>query len=176
VPAVATQQLAQISDLDLGPANSAMVKATAMYDADSKNAYLRRASGTVLAAYAKRLHRADGSSFVLAAWGDFTKDLVCSIARWKMIGDRGYNPENATDKAIFTRYLETRTILDEIVDLQNKTPRIDPDAIGSIDVDEEGPLGCSEGGTLDQADHYARLPTDLAPFDVRNNLLGNPQL
>ena len=175
MPAVATQQLAQISDLDLGPANTAMVKATAMYDAASKNAYLRRASGVVLAAYAKRLHRADGSSFVLSVWGDFTIGLVCSIARWMMMSDRGYNPDNPTDKTIYLRYLDTKGILDEIVDLQNKTPRIDPDAVGSIDVDEEGPLGCSEGGCLDESDHYARPPGSGA-LDLRFDITGNPYL
>lgn len=172
--AVQTQQLAQVSDLDLGPANSAMVRALEMFDGPTKNTYLRRASGVVLAAYAKRLHRNDGSSFVLAKWGDLTIGLVCAVARWEMLNDRGWDPDNPTDKTIRARYDDATKILDEIVDLTNKTPRIDPDAVGIVDVDEEGPLGHSEGGRLDEADHYARFPNDVAPFDFRNDIARNP--
>ncbi len=158
MPAVATQQLAVIADLDTGPTNTAMVQALAMYDAPTKNTYLRRASGEVLAAYAKRFHRALGSSFTLATWGDLTISLVVAIARWMMISDRGTNGENPADAAIKMRYDEARKTLDEIVDLENRTPRIDPDAIGTIDTDDEGPLGCSEGGPLDEADGWANMP------------------
>jgi hypothetical protein len=154
---VATQQLAQIADLDLGPATSAMVLALSMFDTATKNTYLRRASGTVLAAYAKRMPRTENASFVLSAWGDFTVSLVVNIARWMMISDRGFNPNSPADKAIRSRYDDAKQILDEIIDITNSTPRVDPDAIGMPDGDDEGPLGFSEGGGLDEADAWANV-------------------
>jgi hypothetical protein len=154
MPAVVTQHLAVIADLDSGPANTAMVAAIAMFSDANKDTYLRRASGIVLAAYAKRMHRDPGSSFRLATWGDFTIDLTVNIARHMMLADRGYNPTNPADKAIRARYDDAIKILDEIVDLDNKTPRIDPDAVGTLDVDDEGPLGFSEGGCRDEADGF----------------------
>jgi hypothetical protein len=153
MPAVATQQLATIADLDMGPANSAMRQALNMFTDADKGAYLRRASGTVLAAYAKRMPRTPGASFTLSAWGDFTIDLVVVVARWMMISDRGYNASSPADKAIRDRYDIVVKILDEIVDIDNKTPRIDPDAVGAPDADDEGPLAFSEGGPLDEADY-----------------------
>lgn len=154
MPAVETQQLATIADLDTGPAESAMRQALKMYADADKNTYLRRASGVVLAAYGKRMPRTAGSSFVLSAWGDFTISLVVVICRWMMISDRGYNAANQADKAIRDRYDDATKILDEIVDLENKTPRIDPDAVGSPDADDEGPLMSSEGGPLNESDYF----------------------
>lgn len=156
MPAVATQQLAELTDLDTGPTTSAMRQALSMYSAAEKTTYLRRASGTVLAAYAKRMPRTPGASFRLSAWGDFTIDIVIVVCRWMMISDRGYNAANAADKAIRDRYDIVVKVLDEIADIENKTPRIDPDAVGDPDADDEGPLAASEGGALDEADYWAR--------------------
>jgi len=153
MPAVATQQLATIADLDTGPPTSAMRQALVMYTDTDKNTYLRRASGVVLAAYGKRMPRTAGASFALSAWGDMTKGLVVVIARWEMISDRGYNASNPADKAIRDRYDIAVKTLDEIVDINNSTPRIDPDAVGSPDADDEGSLSFSEGGPLDEADY-----------------------
>ena len=152
--AVETQQLAFVPDLDTGPATSAMVQALAMFTCDQKDIYLRRASGSVLAAYAKRFPRSPGSSFRLATWGDLTKKLVIDLARYEMLCDRGFNGNAPTDKQIRARYDDAVKILDEIVDLENRTPRIDPDAVGSPDADDEGPLGFSEGGPRDEADGF----------------------
>lgn len=154
MPAVATQQLATVADLDTGPANTAMRQALVMFTETEKNTYLRRASGVVLAAYGKRMPRTAGASFALSAWGDFTISLVIDIARWKMISARGYNAANAADKALRDQYDETVKILDEIIDLENKTPRIDPDAIGAPDGDDEGPLAASEGGARNESDYW----------------------
>ncbi len=157
MPAVATQQLATIADLDTGPATAAMVQALAMFDAATKNAYLRRASGVVLSAYGIRFGRVLGASFTLATWGDLTIGFVVSIARWLMLSDRGFNGASPTDKAIRDRYDETIKILDEISDIQNRTPRIDPDASDGTPATEElGALSCSEGGPLDEADAWAK--------------------
>lgn len=165
MPAVATQQLAQIADLDTGPVTSAMVKALDMYDAATKNSYLRRASGVILAAYGVRFGRPLGTSFTLATWGDFTIGLVVSVCRWQMISDRGFNPANPSDKAIQARYDETTKILDEIVDITNPTPRFDPDALDSTPfVEELGSLSFSEGGPFDEADHWAKVPCGIFPF------------
>lgn len=156
MPAVATQQLAAIADLDTGPTTSALRQAIAMFSDTEKNTYLRRASGTVLSAYAKRMPRTAGASFTLSAWGDFTIDLVVVVARFMMISDRGYNASNPTDKAIRDRYDMVTKVLDEIVDLENKTPRVDPDAVGAPDGDDEGPLAASEGGALNEADYWTK--------------------
>ncbi len=162
MPAVDTQQLAEIADLDLGPSTSAMVKALAMFDTATKNTYLRRASGEVLAAYAKRFPRTSGSSFTLAKWGDLTIGMVCSLARWMMLCDRGFDPAASADVVFKARAEESRKILDEIVDLENRTPRMDPDAVGSPDADDEGPLSHFEGGDLDQADGWTQtIRTDI---------------
>ena len=159
MPAVSTQQLAQIADLDTGPATAAMVQSLAMFDTATKNAYLRRASGVVLAAYGIRFGRVLGTNFTLVDWGDLTIGLVVSIARWMMISDRGFNGANPADSAIRERYDETTKILDEIVDLKNQFPRIDPDATdGTPFYEELGALARSEGGCLDEADHWARVP------------------
>lgn len=156
MPAVQTQQLATIADLDQGPADSAMVEALAMFDDATKTTYLRRASGVVLAAYGVRFGRALGSSFKLVNWGDFTIALVVSVTRWMMISDRGFNPANSADKTIQARYDETTKILDQIIDITNKAPRFDPDASDGTPFQEElGSLSCSEGGALDEADHWA---------------------
>lgn len=153
--AVETQQLAQVTDLDTGPATSALVQALAMFDVDTKNAYLRRASGRVLAAYAKRMPRTAGASFALLRWGDFTIEIVVALARYAMICDRGFNGNAPADKHIRAKYDDATKILDEIVDLENRTPRIDPDAVAlAVDHDDEGPLGCSEGGPRDEADFF----------------------
>lgn len=154
MPAVATQQLATIADLDTGPATSAMRQALVIFVDADKNTYLRRASGIVLAAYGKRMPRTAGASFVLSAWGDMTISLVVVICRWMMISDRGYNAANPADKAIRDRYDDATKILDEIVDIENKTPRIDPDAVGDPDADDEGSLSFSEGGERNEADYY----------------------
>jgi hypothetical protein len=138
VPAVATQQLAQIADLDQGPATSALRQALAMFDDASKNTYLRRASARVLAAYGKRFNRATGASFTLAKWGDLTIGMVCVIARWEMISDRGYNPALPADKTIRDRYDEAEKELERIADITNANARIDPDAVGMPDADDMG--------------------------------------
>lgn len=148
--AVQTQQLATVADLN-GPATTAMVQALAGFSDPQKDTYLRRASGRVLAAYGKRM------TLPLVQWGDFTIDLAVTLARWMMIADRGFNAQNPADAAIKARADEATAILDEIVDLENKTPRMDPDAIDSTaSEDEEGPLAASEGGGLDEADGWAR--------------------
>lgn len=160
MPAVATQQLATIADLDQGPATSAMVKALAMFDTATKNTYLRRASAKVLAAYAIRFGRPVGASFTLAKWGDLTIGMTCSIARWMMLSDRGYNPAAPADVSIKAQADDVSKILDEISDIENRTPRRDPDASDGTDSAEElGSLACSEGGAFDEADAWARVPT-----------------
>jgi hypothetical protein len=154
MPAVQTQQLATQTDLSrLGPLASAL----GSLDSATKDANLRRASGEVLAAYAKRFPRSAGSSFVLAAWGDFTIGLVVDIAAFRMlIGPRGVNPSSPDGKLLVENYQRAQAILNEIVDLTNASPRIDPDAVGSPDADDEGPLANSEGGDLDQSDNWTR--------------------
>lgn len=156
--AVTTQQLATIANLDLGPATLPMVKALTVFDATTKDAYLRRASAEVLSAYGKRYPRAGGASFTLAKWGDLTIGMVCAIARWMMISDRGYNPSAPADATIKARYDEARLTLDEIADITNRTPRVDPDAVGTTDADDMGPLASSEGGVFDEADTWAQSP------------------
>lgn len=159
MPAVATQQLATIANLDTGTATTAMVQSLAMFDVATKNEYLRRASGVVLAAYGVRLGRVLGSSFVLATWGDFTIGLVVAICRWQMISDRGFNGANPADKAIKDRYDETIKTLDAIADITIRAPRFDPDASdGTPAYEELGALSASEGGAFDQADSWAQPP------------------
>ncbi len=168
MPAVQTQQLAEIADLDTGPVNSAMVAALSMYDAAAKNTYLRRASGVILAAYGVRFGRPIGQSFELVKWGDFTKGLVCAVARWEMISDRGYNPANANDKAIRARLDDVKATLDAIADITIKAPRFDPNASdGTPAAEELGSLAASEGGRYDEADHWARLPGGAFAGDLR---------
>ncbi len=160
MPAVATQLLADETNLaQLGPLASALGTLSSAV----KLANLRRASGEVLAVYAKRLPRTAGSSFALAKWGDFTIGLVVDIAAFRMlIGPRGLNPSSPDGKLIVENYQRAQDILNEIVDIENRNPRIDPDAVGSPDADDEGPLACSEGGDLDQADNWTRTTTTSA--------------
>jgi hypothetical protein len=154
MPAVETQLLADETNLaQLGPLASALGTLSSAV----KLANLRRASGEVLAAYAKRFPRTAGSSFVLATWGDFTIGLVVDIAAFRMlIGPRGINPSSPDGKLLVENYQRAQEILNEIVDLDNKNPRIDPDAVGSPDVDDEGSLSATEGGDLDQSDDWTR--------------------
>lgn len=141
MPAVQTQQLAVIADLDTGPDTSAMVQALAMYTDAQKNIYLRRASGTVLAAYGARFGRTAGESFRLAKWGDLTIGLVIAVARWEMISDRGYNEKAPADAAIRKRFEDVKEALAQIVDLKAKAPNFDPDAEDeSPAIGENGPL------------------------------------
>lgn len=162
MPAVVTQQLASIADLDLGPSTSAMVKALAGFDTATKNVYLRRASAKVLAAYAIRFGRPAGASFTLAKWGDLTIGMTCSLARWAMLSDRGYNPALPADTSIKAQADEATAILDEISDITNKTPRRDPDVSDGTDgVEELGSLACSEGGAYDEADAWAKAPPGM---------------
>lgn len=157
--AVQTQQLAFIANLDLGPATSPIVKATAMFDEDAKNEHLRRASGKVLAAYAIRFGRTLGASFTLATWGDLTIAMVCNLARWEMISQRGYNPALPADTSIKALADEATKILDEISDITNRTPRADPDASdGTPAYEELGVIGLSEGGVNNEADAWAHSP------------------
>ncbi len=120
--------------------------------------FLRRASGVVLAAYGVRFGRVLGSSFVLVDWGDFTVALVVAVARYMLIAERrGYNAKDPADMAIRAGYDDATRILDEIVDITNKTPRFDPDAADGNPADEElGSLSASEGGDLDQADFWTQ--------------------
>lgn len=157
MPAVATQQLAEITDLALtGPPAAAL----AMLSNDVKNAQLRKASGQTLAAYGVRFGRVLGSSFTLATWGDFTKGIVVDLATYALLGtSRGFNPETPDGKAIKEAHDEAKALLDEISDITNKFPRFDPDATdGTPGYEELGALGHSEGGPFDQADHWARPP------------------
>jgi hypothetical protein len=148
--ATQTQQLATVADLD-GPATTAMVQALAGFSDEQKDTYLRRASSHVLSFYAKRM------TLPLVTWGDFTKDLVITIARWMMIADRGYNANNPADAAVKARADMSFEALKEIVDLENKTPRMDPDVVDSTaELDEEGPLAATEGGDRDEADYWAQ--------------------
>ncbi len=133
-----------------------MVRALSMFDSATKNTYLRRGSADVLSAYAKRFHRVAGTSFQLAAWGDLTKGLVVDITRYKLIASRGFNPEAGGDVSIKDAHDEAQKILSEIRDITNKDARIDPDAVGTQDLDDEGPLSSFEGGDLDQADDWTQ--------------------
>ncbi len=153
MPAVETQLLADETDLaQMGLLASAIGNLSSAI----KLANLRRASGEVLAAYAKRFRRAPGESFTLGRWGDFTKGLVVDIATFRLItGPRGLNPSSPDGKLLVENYQRAQEILNEIVDLTNSNPRIDPDAVGDPDADDMGPLACSEGGTLDEADAWA---------------------
>lgn len=152
MPAVETQLLAEVSDLVLlGPLASAL----GPLSTETKEANLRAASGEVLAAYGKRM------TLPLVQWGDFTKRLVVVIAAFEMLttGPRGLNPSTPDGKLLFDRYDRAIKTLDEIADLENKSARIDPDAIDSTESEDEfGPLGASEGGARDEADYWARSP------------------
>lgn len=155
MPAVATQQLATLADLAaLGPLPATF----GMLDDATKDRNLRRASGEVLAAYAKRFARAAGSSFTLAKWGDFTIGLVIDIAVFRMLttGPRGLNPKTPDGALLTANYERAIKILDEIADITNANARIDPDAVGSPDADDMGPLASSEGGALDEADGWTK--------------------
>lgn len=157
MPAVVTQQLAEITDLALtGPPGAAI----AMLGNDVKNAQLRKASGQVLAAYGVRFGRVLGTSFTLATWGDFTKGLVIDLAVYALLGtSRGFNPETPDGKAIKEARDDAKALLDEISDITNKFPRFDPDATdGTPFYEELGALAHSEGGPLDQSDHWAHVP------------------
>lgn len=167
MPAVVTQQLAEIADLALtGPPGAAI----SMLSADVKNAQLRKASGKVLAAYGKRMHRGAGGSFRLATWGDLTKGLVVDLATFDLFAtSRGFNPETPDGKSIREARDSAENLLNEIADITNKNARIDPDAVGEIDVDEEGPLAASEGGPLDQSDAWTQKPSAYLPGrDIRS--------
>lgn len=163
MPAVQTQQLATIADLDQGPPQSAAVQALSMFDATTKNTFLRRASGVVLGKYGVRFGRVPGTSFVLVTWGDLTIALVVAIARYMLIAERrGYNDKDAADKAIRAGYDDAMRTLGEIADITNKTPTFDPDATdGSTGYEELGSLSATEGGDLDQADAWTQR-TDSA--------------
>lgn len=157
MPAVATQQLAEITDLVLtGPPQAAL----AMLSNDVKNAQLRKASGHVLAAYGVRFGRKLGTSFTLATWGDFTKGIVIDLAIYALLGtSRGFNPETPDGKAIKEARDEAKALLDAIADITNKSPRFDPDATDGTPADEElGSLAASEGGAFDEADSWALPP------------------
>lgn len=155
MPAVETQLLADETDLaQMGPLASALGTLSSAV----KLANLRRASGEVLAAYAKRFRRTAGASFTLEVWGDFTKGLVVDIATFRMIGGpRGLNPKSPDGKFIADNYDRAVEILNEIADITNANARIDPDAVGSPDADDMGPLASSEGGAIDEADAWADL-------------------
>lgn len=171
MPAVQTQQLAQVSDLDQGGAAFALVKALQGFDNVTKDTYLRRASAVVLSAYAIRFGRPYGQSFTLTTWGDLTIGMVCDLARYAMLCDRGFNPALPADKSIAARADAATKILDEISDLTNKTPRSDPDAAdGTPGYEELGSIAHSEGGPLDEADHWAQPPGFIG-----SSLLGLPR-
>lgn len=156
MPAVQTQLLADETDLaELGPLPAALGVLTSQV----KLTNLRRASGEVLSAYAKRFPRTAGSSFVLAQWGDFTKGLVVDIAVFRMLttGPRGLNPTTPDGKLLADNYKRAQDTLNEIADITNNNPRIDPDAVGSPDDDDMGSLASSEGGALDEADSWANV-------------------
>jgi len=158
MPAVATQQLAEISHLTaLGPPAAAL----STLSADVKNQHLRTASGQVLAAYGVRFGRALGSSFKLATWGDFTIGLVVALATYSLLAiTRGFNPESPDGKAVVQAKDEAVRLLDEISDITNKTPRFDPDATDDTPGYEElGALGAGEGGPFDEADHWTHRAT-----------------
>jgi hypothetical protein len=159
MPAVETQLLADETNLaQLGPLASALGTLTS----EVKLANLRRASGEVLAAYAKRFQRTAGSSFELATWGDFTIGIVVDIAQFRMlIGPRGLNPSSPDGKLLVENYQRAQDILNAIADLENKNARIDPDAVGSPDADDFGPLACSEGGALNEADGWTKTGTSI---------------
>lgn len=145
MPAVQTQQLATQADLIAhGPPQAAL--APVMGQADAK---LRSASGTVLAAYAKRMQ------LPLVQWGDFTIELVVAIATYRMLFSRGFNPDSQIDKTIIANYDRAILTLDEIADITNKNARQDPDAIdSSAGYDEMSSLAHSEGGCGDEADAW----------------------
>lgn len=151
MPAVQTQLLADESDLAaLGPP---AIVFGAMSSAQ-KQAALRAASGEVLSAYAKRY--AVTRSTPLAAWGDFTKQLVVDIASYRLMRSRGFNPESKIDQTITKAREDAVVILNEIADLENKNAREDPDVIDSTPGTEEfGVLASSEGGDADEADGWA---------------------
>ena len=157
MPVVETQLLADETDLaQLGSLPSAIGNLSSAV----KLANLRRASGEVLAAYGKRFRRTAGASFALATWGDFTKGLVIDIAVFRLItGPRGINPSSPDGKVLVENYQRAQEILNEIVDLTNDHPRIDPDAVGEPDADDMGPLAFSEGGDIDQSDGWTRTVT-----------------
>lgn len=155
MPAVQTQLLADETDLaEMGPLPAAL----GVLSSPVKLTNLRRASGEVLAAYGKRFPRAPGQSFVLAQWGDFTKGLVIDIAVFRMLttGPRGLNATTPDGKLLADNYTRAQAILNEIADITNSNPRIDPDAVGIPDADDMGALSSSEGGPLDEADSWAR--------------------
>lgn len=157
MPAVQTQLLADETDLaEMGPLPAALGVLTSQV----KLANLRRASGEVLAAYGKRFPRTGGASFTLTQWGDFTKGLVIDIAVFRMLttGPRGLNATTPDGKLLADNYKRAQDILNEIVDLTNSNPRMDPDAVGGPDDDDMGSLASSEGGALDEADAWARTP------------------
>lgn len=155
MPAVATQLLADLDDLAaFGPLPATF----AMLDDAVKLRNLRRASGDVLAAYGKRFPRKAGASFTLAQWGDFTKGLVVDIAAYRMLttGPRGLNMKGADGGLLVAAYEKAQEILNEIVDLTNSNPRMDPDAVGGPDADDMGSLSASEGGYLNEADGWTK--------------------
>jgi hypothetical protein len=155
MPAVETQLLADETDLaQLGPLSSAL----GVLSSTVKLANLRRASGEVLAAYGKRFPRTAGASFTLAQWGDFTKGLVVDIAVFRMLttGPRGVNPSSPDGKLFTENYARAQAILDDIVDLTNASPRMDPDAVGSPDADDMGALSSGEGGEFNEADAWTK--------------------
>ncbi len=126
-----------------------------MFDEDAKNEQLRRASGKVLAAYAIRFGRVLGTSFKLETWGDLTIAMVCNLARWEMLSQRGYNPALPADVTIKALADDAKEILNEISDITNKTPRSDPDASdGTPCYEELGAIGHSEGGPNNEADAW----------------------
>lgn len=157
MPAVQTQLLADETDLaQMGPLASALGSLSSAV----KLANLRRASGEVLAAYGKRFGRTAGASFELATWGDFTKGLVVDIAAFRMlIGPRGLNPSSPDGKLLVENYQRAQDILNEIADITNSNPRIDPDAVGDPDTDDMGPLASFEGGANDEADYWTQGAT-----------------
>ncbi len=155
--AVQTQLLANENDLaEMGPLPAAL----GVLSSAVKQTNLRRASGEVLAAYAKRFPRTAGASFTLSKWGDFTKGLVVDIAVFRMLttGPRGLNATTPDGKLLKENYDRAQDTLNAIADLTNKNARIDPDAVGGPDDDDMGSLATSEGGALDEADSWAQVP------------------
>jgi hypothetical protein len=148
MPAVQTQLLAEVADLALlGPLASAL----GPLSTEAKESNLRRASGTVLSAYAKRM------TLPLVQWGDFTKGLVVDIAAFYMLttGPRGLNPSSPDGKLFTENYQRAMETLNAISDLTNKSARWDPDAIDSTEgEDEMGPLAAFEGGERNEADAW----------------------